>query len=163
MTLAEWFVGEHRAALDGEGRLLLPAPLRSLLNPAREERTFMASLEPEGAIAVRTPEQWDEAVQSLRRGPDPVRRRRASLILAANSARCRLDRQGRLRVADVLLQKAGLDRAVEASREVVIVGNYDDLRLWSPAVWEDYERSARASWSEDLAVLLDAPGSDTLT
>ena len=163
MTLAEWFVGEHRAALDGEGRLLLPAALRSLLNPAREERTFMASLEPEGAIAVRTPEQWDEAVQGLRRGPDPVRRRRASLILAANSARSRLDRQGRLRVPDVLLQKAGLDRAVEASREVVIVGNYDDLRLWSPAVWEDYERSARASWAEDLAVLLDASGSDTLT
>ena len=52
---------------------------------------------------------------------------------------------------------------MEASREVVIVGNYDDLRLWSPTVWEAYERSARASWSEDLAVLLDASGSDTLT
>lgn len=163
MQLAEWFVGEHRAALDGEGRLLLPAPLRSILNPAREERSFMASLEPEGCLAVRTPEQWDAEVRRLRSGPDPVRRRRAGMILTANSARSRLDKQGRLRIPDVLLQKAGLDRAQEEQRDVIIVGNYDDLRLWSPTVWEAYEREARSTWAEDLAALLDEPGPDALS
>ena len=57
MSFSPWFVGEHPATLDPEGRLLLPMPLRNVLNPGREDRTLMANLEPEGCIAVREVEQ----------------------------------------------------------------------------------------------------------
>jgi len=154
MNLGEWFVGEHRVTLDAEGRLLLPSPLRALLNPSREERSFMASLEPEGCLAVRAPEQWEAEVRRLRASAShPLSSRRASLLLTANSARARLDRQGRLRVPDALLAKAGVERHSESRREVVIAGNFDELRLWSPGIWRTFEAEARAAYAADLALL----------
>src|SRR5690606_32367773 len=94
-------------------------------------------------------------VTGLRAGADQgSRRRRVLLFLAANSAPVKLDRQGRIRVPDALLTKAGLDRGDEARRDVVVVGNFDDVRLWSPASWRAFEEAARASFDEDLEHLV---------
>lgn len=153
------FLGEHQASLDPEGRILLPQGLRNVLNPQRDDVNLMANLEPDGSVCVREDHAWQSWVAELRGGAHQgSRRRRVLLFLAANSAPVRLDRQGRVRIPDPLLAKAGLDRNDEGRREVVVVGNFDDVRIWSPASWRAFEEAARRSFDEDLEQLY-APGS----
>ena len=145
------FLGEHPASLDPEGRILLPQGLRNVLNPQRDDVNLMANLEPDGSVCVREDHAWQSWVAGLRAGSsEGSRRRRVLLFLAANSAPVKLDKQGRVRIPDPLLAKAGLDRTDETRREVVVVGNFDDVRIWSPAGWRAFEESARASFDEDL-------------
>lgn len=148
------FLGEHPASLDPEGRILLPQGLRNVLNPERDDVTLMANLEPDGSVCVRETHAWQSWISALRAGSEGgSRRRRVLLFLAANSAPVKLDRQGRVRVPDPLLAKAGLDRNDESRRDVVVVGNFDDVRIWSPAGWRAFEESARAKFDEDLEQL----------
>lgn len=154
MSNQAWFSGEHATSLDPEGRILLPMGLRNLLNPTREEVTLMANLEPEGCICVRRVEQWDAYVARLReRAANTARHRRLTMILAATSAPIKLDKQGRLRVPDSILQKAGVDRADAARQEVVVAGHFDDLRVWSASGWQSFCTSALESFAEDLEFL----------
>jgi len=154
MNAAPRFSGEHVATLDPEGRILLPMPLRNAFNPGREDRTLMANLEPEGCIALREPERWTAYVDRLRaRASDAAASRRFLMYLAATSAGVKCDRQGRVRVPDGLLQKAGIERAKGARSEVVLSGNFDDIRIWSPERWAAFEADARAHFGADLALL----------
>lgn len=151
------FLGEHQASLDPEGRILLPQGLRNVLNPERDDVTLMANLEPDGSVCVRETHAWQAWVTGLRAGGDGgSRRRRVLLFLAANSAPVKLDRQGRVRIPDPLLSKAGLDRTDETRRETIVVGNFDDVRVWSPAAWRAFEERARASFDDDLEQLAGA-------
>ncbi len=153
-------VGEHRATLDPEGRILLPMALRNLLNPSREDRPLMATLEPEGCISLRAEEVWDAYVEGFRGAEgEGLRRRRVVTLLAANSARVKCDRQGRVRVPDVLLAKASIERGSAEKREVVVVGDLEDVQIWHPERWDGFERTAKSSFGEDVDHLLgNRPG-----
>ena len=168
MSPLAWFSGEHPTALDAEGRILLPVGLRNLLNPGREDVTLMASLEPEGCLCVRRVEQWDAYVQRLReRAGNGTRDRRLTMILAATSAPMKLDRQGRMRIPDALLERAGVPREGAERREVVVAGHFDDLRVWSSERWQAFSSEAVAAFGADLHLLeaepAGAPGSESVT
>jgi MraZ protein len=153
MTPQSWLSGEHQAVLDPEARVLLPLGLRNLLNPQREEVTLMATLEPEGCVGIRRIDQWDAYVRQLReRAGTTLRARRVMLLLAATSAQVKVDRQGRLRLPDPLMAKAGIERPDdrEAKTEVVIAGNFEDLRIWAAPRWEAFCAEALADYGKDL-------------
>ncbi len=154
MSPQAWFSGEHATSLDAEGRILLPMGLRNLLNPTREEVTLMANLEPEGCICVRRIEQWDAYVARLReRTGNTARHRRLTMILAATSAPIKLDKQGRLRIPDSIMVKAGVDRTSEERQDVVVAGHFDDLRIWGAKSWDEFCAEALGAFSEDLELL----------
>lgn len=150
MSATSWLAGEHRAVLDAEGRILLPLGLRNTLNPLREEVTLMATLEPEGCVGVRRVDQWDGYVKELRAlAGHSQRDRRVMMLVAATSAQIKIDRQGRMRLPDSLLAKAGIERATEKA-EVVIAGFFEDLRVWSAASWDAFCASALEDYAKDL-------------
>ncbi len=153
MSPQSWLSGEHRTQLDPEGRILLPLAVRNLLNPAQEEIGLMATLEPEGCLGVRRVDQWDAYVGGLReRAGSSLRHRRLSMILAATSSPVKIDRQGRLRVPDALLGRAGIERSSdkEAKTEVVVAGHFEDLRVWSAPRWEAFCEEALRDYGADL-------------
>ena len=153
MTPQSWLSGEHRAALDPEARVLLPLGLRNLLNPQREEVTLMATLEPEGCVGIRRVDQWDAYVRELRERAGPSgRARRVMMLLAATSAQVKVDRQGRLRLPDSLMVKADIERPTDKGEktEVVVAGNFEDLRVWAADRWETFCEEALADYGTDL-------------
>jgi len=153
MSATSWLAGEHRAVLDAEGRILLPLGLRNTLNPMREEVTLMATLEPEGCVGVRRVDQWDGYVRELRAlAGHSQRDRRVMMLVAATSAQVKIDRQGRMRLPDSLLAKAGIDRGSDKAdkSEVVIAGFFEDLRVWSAASWDAFCASALVDYARDL-------------
>jgi len=148
-----WLSGEHRTLLDPEARILLPLTLRNTLNPSREEVSLMATLEPEGCIGIRRVDQWDNYIQGLRTlAGQSLRHRRLMMILAATSAQVKIDRQGRLRMPDSLLAKAGIERAADKSSktEVVIAGHFDQLRIWCSTRWDAFCSEALGVFGADL-------------
>ena len=161
MSPQTWLSGEHRAQLDPEGRILLPMALRNVLNPAREDISLMATLEPEGCIGIRRVDQWDAYVQDLRsKAGQSLRHRRLTMILAATSTPVKIDRQGRLRIPDSLLSKGGIERGEADNKvEVVVAGHFEDLRVWSAPRWETFCEEALRDFGSDLDWLCS--GSET--
>lgn len=148
------YVGEYSATLDGEGRIQLPLSLRSELNVRRELR-LMVNLEPDGSLCLREREDWERHVMRLRSRPTAsLRNGRTLLFLAANSAPVRCDKQGRVRIPDPLLLHAGVDRTKAGRKELVIVGNFDDLRVWHPERWQAFGKEALADFGGGLEALL---------
>ncbi len=150
------FLGTYPATLDGEGRIQLPAALRDEINFRQADFRLMASLEGDGSVSLRGREDWERWTAGLleERGPVSQRDRQTLMTVAAHSAPVKCDKQGRIRVADALLALLGLSRAKGGAREVVLVGAFREIRLWSAGGWEEFSASARASLSADMDELL---------
>jgi len=149
------FLGTHSATIDAEGRIQLPASLRDELSLRQPEFRFVATLEGDGSVCLREREQWDLWARALvDEAPRDQRARATLLTIAAHSAPVKCDRQGRIRVPDSLLSLVGVDRRAPASREVVLVGGFAEIRLWSPAAWEAFAAQARADLGGGLDRLL---------
>lgn len=155
------FTGEYPATLDGEGRIQLPLALRDEMNVRSSEFRLMANLEPDGSLCLREQEGWEAYVDDLRSRPTvSLRDRRTLLFLAANSAAVRCDKQGRIRIPDPLLAHAGIDRTKAGRKELVLVGNFDDLRVWHPDRWSAWGETALADFGPGIDALLQE-GNDT--
>ena len=156
MQGATRFTGEYPATLDGEGRIQLPLVLRDEWNIRREDFRLMANLEPDGSLCLREREGWEAYVDQLRSRPTAsLRDRRTLLFLAARSAPVRCDKQGRVRIPDPLLEHAGIDRTQSGRKELVIVGNFDDLRVWHPDRWHAFGEEALADFGSGVDALLE--------
>ena len=157
VTQPTHLIGQHKATLDGEGRLQLPLGLRDEMNVRRPDFRLMANLEPDGSICLRERADWETHVDSLRRAAGAsTRHRRAMLFLAAHSSPVRCDKQGRVRIPDSLLGSAGMDRQAKGRKELVLVGNFGDLRVWSPERWEAFGEEALEDFEGGLDSLLEA-------
>lgn len=150
-------IGQYKATLDGEGRLQLPLGLRDEMNVRRPDFRLMANLEPDGSICLRERAHWETYVDSLRQAAGAsTRHRRAILFFAAHSSPVRCDKQGRVRIPDSLLGSAGLDRQAKGRKDLVLVGNFGDLRVWSPERWEAFGQEALEDFEGGVDSLLDA-------
>ncbi len=151
------FIGQYQATLDGEGRLQLPLGLRDELNVRRSDFRLMANFEPDGSICLRERALWEAFVDGLRHGVGlSARNRRTLLFLAANSSPVRCDKMGRVRVPDPLLERAGIDRRQAGRKELIVVGNFGDLRIWHPDRWAAFGEEALADFSEGVDSLMGA-------
>ena len=160
MVAPTTYLGEYRATLDPEGRIQLPLALRDEMNVRRAELRLMANLEPDGSVCLRERKEWERYVARLRTRPTAsMRDRRTLLFLAANSAPVRCDKQGRVRIPDPLLTQAGIDRKKTGRKELVIVGNFDELRVWEPGRWGVFGKEALSDFADGVDALLGAgPG-----
>ena len=157
MSFSSHFLGTHGATLDAEGRIQLPAPLRDELDLRRTEFRFVATLEGDGSLCLRDRSDWDRWAKGLVERASGDREGRATLLtIAAHSAPVKCDRQGRVRVPDALLELVGLDRRDPAAREVVVVGGFEDIRIWSPGDWGRFADRARSELGAGLDRLLGA-------
>ena len=117
----------------------------------------MASLEADGSICLRSREGFERWTERLRSAePRSQDARRTLLTVAAFSAPVKCDKQGRIRVPDPILRLAGVERS--DAREIVLVGGFDEIRVWSPAGWDAFAARAREGLSAGLdELLLGAP------
>lgn len=154
------FLGTYSATLDAEGRIQLPAALRDEINFRQPDFRLMATLEGDGSVCLRERADWDRWTAGLLGAREPQRQqdRRTLLTVAAHSAPAKCDKQGRVRVSDVLLGVLGLDRSKVDARDVVLTGAFHEIRLWSLAGWERFSASARKTLEADLDDLFNPQG-----
>ncbi len=122
------FTGEYRHAVDGKGRVAIPARFRAQL----DESAFITRWI-DGCLALFPRRAWDDLASRVSQLPiSDAGARTFSRFVFSGAFEADLDRQGRLLVPPGLRGYAGLEG------EAVVVGSRDHIELWEPTRWADY-------------------------
>jgi MraZ protein len=128
------FAGEFRCIADRTGLYVLPPAFRLAFPPDGDEAdrsiVFLKSLE--GSLWLYRAREWEEKLTVMRRQLDDQQSRLFMHYMVAQSIPSEVDRKGRLAIPKELREYADIDS------ELVLIGLYDRLELWSPDRWDAY-------------------------
>ena len=146
------FRGATLVNLDSKGRLSVPTRYRDQLNESASGQ-MVCTIDINHACLLLYPlPEWEIIGQKLSRlsSMNPQERRVQRLLLG-HASECQMDSAGRLLIAPVLRQHAGL------TKEVMLVGQFNKFELWDETTWYqrvkediDAEQSDSATLSERL-------------
>ncbi|MFO3906730.1 division/cell wall cluster transcriptional repressor MraZ [Enterobacter hormaechei] len=146
------FRGATLVNLDSKGRLSVPTRYRDQLNESASGQ-MVCTIDINHACLLLYPlPEWEIIEQKLSRlsSMNPQERRVQRLLLG-HASECQMDSAGRLLIAPVLRQHAGL------TKEVMLVGQFNKFELWDETAWYqrvkediDAEQSDSATMSERL-------------
>lgn len=137
------FRGATLVNLDSKGRLSVPTRYREqLLENAAGQMVCTIDIYHPCLLLYPLPE-WEIIEQKLSRlsSMNPVERRVQRLLLG-HASECQMDGAGRLLIAPVLRQHAGL------TKEVMLVGQFNKFELWmkQPGINRSRKISTQSSW-----------------
>lgn len=131
--------GQYAHNIDAKGRLFIPAKLREELG-----ETFHVTIGQDHCLSVYSDESWNHFMDRLRELTySEVKKLRP---VFANAADCEPDGQGRILIPAKLRQYADLDK------EVVVIGSFDRVEIWSAERWAEMEAAAFESGSLEQAM-----------
>ena len=146
------FRGATLVNLDSKGRFSVPTRYRDQLNESASGQ-MVCTIDINHACLLLYPlPEWEIIEQKLSRlsSMNPQERRVQRLLLG-HASECQMDSAGRLLIAPVLRQHAGL------TKEVMLVGQFNKFELWDETAWYqrvkediDAEQSDSATLSERL-------------
>ncbi|MDQ6950471.1 MAG: division/cell wall cluster transcriptional repressor MraZ [Mariprofundales bacterium] len=120
------FEGEYSVSLDDKGRVSIPAPYRETLRDSYDDLRVVVTRDYDGCISLYPPREWERTVLAeVRKRPitDPWARAFESYVISA-AVTCTPDKQGRIPVAALLRQHAGLNK------RVIFTGGVSHFQLW---------------------------------
>ena len=143
------FFGRYEHSLDAKGRVILPARFR----PAFEHGGFL-SQHSERCLALWTPEQFEEQMESMKAAAELGRtERNKARVWASGTHEVEIDRSGRMAIPGPLRDFAALAPAGAGASAngapVLVLGAIDRVELWNPAVWEERVRPAERLLTEE--------------
>jgi len=133
-------LGEHEHSLDDKNRLTLPARLREQLG---EDVVVTRGMD--GCLYAYARGKWDDLAARIG-GLDNLSAasRKVQRLFFASAVASSLDKQGRMVIPAVLLERA------EIGREVTVAGVYDHLEIWDRAAWRAHVQEIEGT-AEDVA------------
>ena len=128
------FAGEFRCGVDDKGRFVLPSVFRAAF-PVEDEQLaksviILKSLD--YSLWLYRTVEWEEKLTASRQRLDDEQSRLFMHYVVAESAPSEVDKNGRLSIPKRHREYAEIDN------EVVLVGLYERIELWSPPRWEAY-------------------------
>src|ERR671923_618605 len=128
------FAGEFRCGVDDKGRFVLPSVFRTSF-PADDEQLaksviILKSLD--HSLWLYRTREWAEKLLTTRQHLDDEQSRLFMHYVVAESAPSASDKNGRLSIPKRLRDYGEIDG------EVVLIGLYERIELWSPFHWEAY-------------------------
>ena len=133
-------LGEHEHSLDDKNRLTLPAKLREQLGDHVVITRGM-----DGCLYVYARDAWDvlaSRIGSLDGLAADTRRMQRHFF--TNATALDLDKQGRVVIPALLLDREGI------GREVTVAGVGDHLEIWDRTTWAKQQQEGEGS-AEDVA------------
>lgn len=122
------FTGEYHHAIDGKGRVAVPARFRAELDMGAFVSRWIDS-----CVAIFPRQAWDDLAARVASLPvSDAGARTFARFVFSGAFEVELDRQGRV------LVPAGLREFAKLADEAVVVGNRDHVELWEPVRWADY-------------------------
>lgn len=133
------FRGSSQLALDGKGRLSIPAKYRERLM-ARCGGHLMLTADPtHGCLLLYPYPEWESVERQINAlpGMDPVSRQ-LKMLVVGSAEELELDTAGRILIPPMLRKYAKLER------DVVLVGQDKKFALWSEPAWQAlFEQAAQ--------------------
>lgn len=139
------FIGEFTHSIDQKGRVALPSKFRASLASG-----CVVTRGLDNSLFIYTVEEWEKMAKKLAKLPMAQADARAfSRLMLSGAMNVDLDKQGRVVVPGYLRKYAGL------KNEVVIIGLYNKIEMWSKEAWEIYSSSMENESSEIAEHLTD--------
>ena len=145
------FMGEFNHSIDAKGRLILPSRFRDELGSK-----CVITKGYEGCLNVYTVREWEKFVDSLSTlSPHNASARRVLRIFSSGAVTCEPDKQGRVIVPPVLREFAGMDGE---KKDVVVVGSFTKIEVWSAERWKEYNEGDDALTLEQAGASIAGMG-----
>jgi len=148
------FYGQFRTTMDAQGRLSLPAKLRSVKDDSdsailSQELILTKGLE--GCLSLYPPSEWDN-VQSRLSSLHFTKRDFRFFIrrLYSSAASLTPDKNGRIQIPSNLILEAGL------KKELLVIGVNRWIEIWNPERYEYYLEQYTGSYEEVAERLFSA-------
>lgn len=147
------FFGEHFKSLDDKGRVSIPKEFREALG---SEECLVVTKNMDGGLTAYPPEEWARFVQRLEQCGSGKKRTALNRLYLAPKTEVLLDRQGRIPLSRAQRKWAEIG---EDDREIVLVGNFRRIDLFSPDRYREVVGNDVAMIAEDeeLVEKLDLP------
>lgn len=128
------FAGEFRVHAEAGGLFRLPPIVLAAFSPPQEGASqqviLLKSLD--HSLWLYQGQSWEAKLEATRQQLDDQQSRLLMHYVVAESVLAELDVHGRLAIPNALRTYA------EITTEVVLIGLYERLELWSPTHWETY-------------------------
>ena len=126
------FSGEYFKTLDAKGRLSLPSEFRKQLSESDKQLVLTKNLE--GGLTAFPGHEWQKFTEQLEKIPAGKKRNAINRLYLAPKTNTLIDKQGRLPLSPAQRKWLGL---TDDSREIVLIGNYRRIDIFSPERYQD--------------------------
>lgn len=126
------FLGKYYYTLDPKGRIIIPAPLREIIQSKyNNSKLYITNAPFDKCLHIYPLEEWSRLEEKIRSMPtmeDAVQYLLKRVV--ASAMECGLDKQGRILIPYEHRQDAGI------TGETVIVGQLNKIEIWDKAEWD---------------------------
>ncbi len=131
------FTGIYEHTIDAKNRLAIPSEIRKQLQAGHESQgkgcLYVTPDEARQALCVWPGDRFEQRAEQLDQSPrSPRELLPYERLFFSLASRTELDKQGRIRIAENLLQMT------EMTGDVTVVGVNDHLEIWNREAWQAY-------------------------
>ncbi len=134
------FMGEYHPTLDEKGRVAIPMKLRKAFGENSVINKLIITHGFDKCVMAYREVDWKDFVENKLVNlsqSDPKNRMRIRFLLGG-ACECELDKQGRIVIPGYLKEYS------EMEKEVIILGLYNRIEIWSREVYNDYRPDGEA-------------------
>lgn len=129
------FRGRFEHTIDAKGRVSIPAKFREVLSDRYDSRLVATTYD--GCLIAYPNAEWQKLEEKVAELPKFSKDTRAFLRYFYSSAHdCAIDKLGRIIIPQPLRDYAKLEK------DVVLIGAFKHIELWSKSVWQEAESAA---------------------
>jgi MraZ protein len=145
------FAGEFRCKLDDKGRFFIPSSIRELLDKGRPDQTksVMFVRGQTECLWLYALQDWENKLARARETLDDDQSRLFMHFIVSETMGSEIDRSGRICVPRRLRELSGIEE------EIVVIGMYDKLELWSLEEWNSYLARMEEKYETSLNKILN--------
>ena len=145
------FAGEFRCKLDDKGRFFIPSSIRELLDKGKPDQTksVMFVRGQTECLWLYALQDWEQKLARARETLDDDQSRLFMHFIVSETTASEIDRSGRICVPRRLRDLSGIED------EMVVIGMYDRLEVWSLEEWNSYLARMEEKYETSLNKILN--------
>ena len=145
------FAGEFRCKLDDKGRFFIPSSVRELLDKGKPDQTksVMFVRGQTECLWLYALQDWEQKLARARETLDDDQSRLFMHFIVSETTASEIDRSGRICVPRRLRELSGIED------EMVVIGMYDRLEVWSLEEWNSYLARMEEKYETSLNKILN--------
>ena len=145
------FAGEFRCKVDDKGRFFIPSSIRELLDKGKPDQTksVMFVRGQTECLWLYALQDWEHKLARARETLDDDQSRLFMHFIVSETMGSEIDRSGRICVPRRLRELSGIEE------EIVVIGMYDRLELWSLEEWNSYLARMEEKYETSLNKILN--------
>ena len=145
------FAGEFRCKVDDKGRFFIPSSIRELLDKGKPDQTksVMFVRGQTECLWLYALQDWEQKLARARETLDDDQSRLFMHFIVSETTGSEIDRSGRICVPRRLRELSGIED------EIVVIGMYDRLEVWSLEEWNSYLARMEEKYETSLNKILN--------